>query len=906
MSFFDGIRYRLRAVFDRAGVEAERDEEFRFHRSLEQQQRHHDGLTPDAARLESRRSFGSDAYYREEVRQMSLSASFDALSRHVRLGIRSLARSPEFTVAAVLTLGLGIGGLTAVGALVRSVMLAPLPFPEPRRLAGVWMNLPKIGIVTNDHSDAAFFLMKDFGGSLSDVGAYNGTQVNLSDADAPERGRALNATAGFFRALGVTPLLGRFYSDDEDRPGAPAVVVLSEGLWRRRYGGDPAVVGRVINIDGRPTEVLGVVPARSAFPDQGVQLWRPMAFDRANVLPASTNHTILARLKPGVSLETARADLQQAIDRMPEVYPDAGFGFSTKQYMEIAAPRVVLHALRDDVVGDVGSVLWVLLGTAGFVLLVAGANVATLFLMRAEARQREAAVCMALGARRGLSTRLVVEGLLLGGAGALLGFAVASAAIGVLVRTTTARIPRLDEVGFDLPLALAVLALALIVGLGCSLLPVSRLRGLQVSSVLRSGGRAATGSRDRQRVRQALVVAQVALAFALLAGSGLLARTWLELRSVEPGFDPGRVLSFRVALPSATYQGVAEIARFFEHAREQLETLPGVQSVGVSTVLPLARPGAGHNTFFLEDKPEAEIAKMSTAVVFASGDYFRAMRIPLLAGRGLERPNPDQLAHEVVVSASIARQHWGEPSAAIGRQLRLAPTVPWNTIVGVVGDVRTESLERDPENTVYLPVNSSWFSMAAAGGPEARLAQALLPRAMSFALQTAGRPEEVAPSARAMMRQLDPLLPLFEVAPMASVVSASMARTTFTAWMLAAAAAIALLLGVIGVYGVIAYTVGMRTREIGLRLALGARPGLVRMMIVNQGVRLVAAGIVVGLGLTFVLTRSLQALLYGVSHNDPVTLLLVTAMLGGAALLAAWIPATRAGRVDPAVTLGGE
>jgi len=906
MSFVDGLRYRLRAVFDRAGVEAERDEEFHFHRSLEQQQRHHDGLTPDAARLESRRSFGSDAYYREEVRQMSFAASLDGFFRHVRLGARSLARSPSFTLAAVLTLGIGIGGLTAVAALVRSVMLAPLPFPDPGRLVGIWMDLPKFGLVTNDHSDAAYFVLKDFGASLAEVGAYNGVEVNLSDADAPERVRGLNATVGFLRALGAVPLLGRFYTDDEDRPGAPAVVVLSEGLWRRRYGSDRAIVGRVLNLDGRPTEVIGVMPARSAFPDQGVQLWRPMALDRANVLPASTNYSILARLKPGATMETARPDLQQAIDRLPEVYPDAGFGFSTKQYMEIVAPHVVLHWLRDDVVGDVGSLLWVLLGTAAFVLLVACANVATLFLMRAEARQREAAVCMALGARGGLSARLLVEGLLLGAGGALLGFAVGSAAIGVLVRTTSARIPRLEEVGFDFPLALAVLGLSLLVGVGCSLLPVSRLLKLQVSSVLRSGGRAATGSRDRQRVRQALVVAQVALAFALLAGSGLLARTWLELRSVEPGFAPSRVLTFRVALPSAGYQGVAEITRFFENAREQLATLPGVQTIGVSSNIPLGHTGPGHNTFFLQDKPDAEIAKMNTAVVFGAGDYFRAMGVPVLAGRGFDRSGPDQPGNEVVVSASLARQHWGDPAAAIGRQLRLAPTIPWSTIVGVVGDVRMASLERAPEHTVYLPLNSSWLSIGAAGGAEARLASELLPRAMTFALRTSGAPGDLAQRARAMMRQLDPTLPLFEVAPMAAVVSASMARTTFTAWMLAAAAALALLLGVIGVYGVIAYTVGMRTREIGLRLALGARPGLVRMMIVNQGVRLVAAGIAAGLGLTFLITRSLQALLYGVSHNDPATLLLVTLMLGGAALLAAWVPATRAGRVDPAVTLGGD
>lgn len=609
MSLLDAIRYRMRAVFARADVEAEREAEFRFHQSLEQQQRHHEGLSPEEARRAARRRFGNATAYHQEVRQMSVASRLEAFARNVRLGLRSLARSPEFTLAGVLTLGVGIGSLTAVAVLVKSVMLTPLPFPESSRLVGVWTVVPRFGIQTPLTSDAAYLVMKSFSTSLQEIGSWDVTQVNLSDGDNPERVRGANATASFFRALGISPLLGRFYTEEEDRPGGPQVVILSEGLWRRRYGGDPTIVGRMVMIEGQPTEVLGVLPAGLSHPDQRIQLWLPKRLDPTNVLPTSTTHAVLARLKPGTTMDRARPDLQQALQRLPEVYPDAGFGFSTRQYMDMADPRIVLHPLRDDVVGDIGNLLWVLAGTAAFVLLVACANVATLFLVRAEARQREAAVCLALGARGGLTSRLLVEGLLLGTLGAV---------------------------------------------------------------------------------------------------------------------------------------------------------------------------------------------------------------------------------------------------------------------------------------------------------PEARLAEQLLPRAMTFVLRTDGAPDDLAPSARALMRRLDPMLPLFEFAPMAGVVSASMARTTFTAWMLAAAAGIALFLGVIGVYGVIAYMVGMRTREIGLRLALGARPGLVRRMIVNQGVRLVGAGIVAGLALTFMLTRSLQALLYGVSHNDPVTLLVVTAALGGAAILAAWIPATRAGRVDPAVTMGGE
>ena len=907
MSLFDAIRYRVRSIMDRDAMEAEREAEFRFHQSLEQQQRKHEGLNTDEARIASHRVFGSEVYYQEEVRQMSFASRLEAFSRNARLGLRSLARAPEFTVATVLTLGLGIGGLTAVGALVKSVMLTPLPFPDADRLVGVWIAFPKYKLEANDHSDATYHLFREYARTIASVAAFDLGQSNLSEGDTPERISAVNATAGFFQVLGAKPVVGRFYTAEEDRPGAASVAVLSEGLWRRRYGGDPSVIGRVVSIDGRPTEVIGVMPAALAYPNPRVQLWQPMRFDPASVLPASTDHAIIARLREGVTLEAAEADLQQAENRLPEVYPDAGFGFSTKQYMELANPQMKVHPLRDDVVGDVGQVLWVLAGTAAFVLLVACANVATLFLMRAESRQREAAVCMALGSRRGLSARFMVEGLLLGGAGAVLGFAVAGAAIGALVRTSGADIPRLDEVGLDLPLVIGIAGLALLLGFACSLLPVNRLRTLQVSTVLRSGGRAATGSRDRQRARQTLVVAQVALAFALLAGSGLLARTWLELRAVQPGFDASSVLTFRVALPSATYPGIPEITRFLENARERIAALPGVETVGLTTSVPLGTTPPGNNTYFLQDKSDADLTRQNASISFVVGDYFSALRIPLLAGRGFDHLDPDKASNEAVVSAGLAKAHYGDdPNAAIGRQIKLAPTVPWLTIVGVAGDVRILSLEQAPKETIYLPANTSWFDMGSMGAAEASLGRRLMPRAMALVIRASGSPSDLGASARAAIRELDPSLPLFEFSPMAEVVNASMARTTFTAWMLAAAAAIALLLGVIGVYGVIAYTVGMRTREIGLRLALGARPSLVRMMIVNQGVRLVAAGIVAGLALTFMLTRSLQALLYGVSHNDPATLLLVTAMLGGAALFAAWIPATRAGRVDPAVTLGGD
>jgi predicted permease len=448
----------------------------------------------------------------------------------------------------------------------------------------------------------------------------------------------------------------------------------------------------------------------------------------------------------------------------------------------------------------------------------------------------------------------------------------------------------------------------LLVGVGLSLLPARRLASAGVMSVLRSGGRGSIGGRERQRVRQLLVAGQVALAFALLAGSGLLARSYRELREVRPGFEPEGVLSFRVALPEATYRTAAAATRLYQEALDRLAALPGVVAVGGASRAPLGPGGDWGNTILIEDRPSADLTPTIGRGVVVTGDHFAALGMRLLAGRTFGPVDPDRRLEEVVVSAGFAEREWGDASgtAAIGRRIRLNPQAPWLTIIGVVGDVRRASLAMPPEPTFYLPTTTTWVAGGSGSPQEARIAALTVPRQLTVLIRTSGRPSDLAGAVRATMREVAPALPLFDLAPMTRVVSASMVRTTFTGWMLAAAAAIALLLGVIGVYGVIAYTVGMRTREIGLRLALGARPAAVRLMVVRQGVGLVAAGILAGLALTVLLTGTMQALLFGVSRHDPATLVGVTLTLGAAALAASWLPAARAGRVDPAVTLAGE
>jgi predicted permease len=909
MSLLHAIRYRLRLLLRRRQVEAERDEEFRFHRSLEEEEQRLGGLGPADARLAARKRFGNDAYYREEVRRFGHRGLPDAVARSLRHAARSLTRSPGFTLAAVLTLGLGIGGLGGVASVTYSVLLAPLPFHEPSRLVGIWLRYPTLGIDSREHSDAAYFTFQRLSRSLQTIGAYHSTEVNVGDELDPERVASAAVSAGFFGALGVTPIQGRVVTENDDRPGASAVVVLSEAFWRRRFGGDRNAIGRSIDIEGRPHQMVGVLPASATFPEGGTQLWTALQLDPSHVLPASNTLSLLARLAPDATLDRAREELQSALARMVDIYPDAGFGISTSAMLEYGQHRIQLHPLRDDVVGDVGGLLWVLVGTAAFVLLIACANVATLYLVRAEGRQREVAVRAALGAgHRRLTTAVLTESLILALLGGALGGVLAMAGIQLLTSAGAADIPRLGEVGIDGVVIATVAIITLLVGVGLSLLPARRVGRLAVMSVLRSAGRGATAGGDRQHVRQLLVAGQVALAFSLLAGSGLLLRSYQGLRNVEPGFDAERVLSFRIALPEATHRTAADVTRFYHDALARLAAVPGVARVGGASRAPLA-PGADQgNSIMIEDRPDEALAFSVARLVVTTGDHFEALGIRLRAGRVFGPVDPDRALHDVVVSASFAGQEWGDPTgaAAVGRRIRLNPLAPWLTVVGVAEDVRRASLATPPQPTVYLPTTMPWVAGAPGSAQQERMAAATVPRQLTFLIRATGRPAELAGPVRAAMRELAPTLPLFDVIPMAAVVSASVARTTFTGWMLGAAAVIALVLGVIGVYGVIAYTVGTRTREIGLRLALGAPPGGVRWLVVRQGFAVVGAGMAAGLVLTVLLTGSLTTLLFGVSRHDPMTLLAVTVTLGVAALAASWIPAARAGRVDPAVTLASE
>jgi putative ABC transport system permease protein len=819
--------------------------------------------------------------------------------------IRSLARTPSFTVPAILTLALGIGGAACVGTVANGVLLKPLPYAEPNRLVGVWLQFPRLaGTMSVPQSDATYFVLRTYARSLEGIGAYVTGDANVDDGSEPERLTTARMTASAFDVLGVDPLLGRRIRESDDRPGQPPVVLLGEALWRRKFASDPAVLGRVIKIDGTAHEVIGVMPARFAFPNRSVQLWRPLQLDPLAVAVGNTSYTTIARLRPGMTIENAQRDVDLALRRTSEVYPNVGFGLSTQRLFEQTGARARLHALRDDVIGDVGQILWILVATAGVVLLIACANVANLFLVRAEAKQRDMAVRVALGGGPSVILgRFIGEGLVLASASVALGLIVALAGVRTLVRSGAFDIPRIDEIRVDGVTLAGMATLTVLVAVVCSVLPMLQFRPRQLIGALKSGGRGATTTRERQRVRQLLVVAQVAFAFVLLAGSALLGRSFRALRAIYPGFDPSNVLALSTALPRANY-GPDDAVRFYDRAIDHLGRLPGVRHVAACWRLPLTALGPVAGSFYVEGVTSPLGERVTVSVV--AGDYFAVMGIPMLAGTAFARVQPGEAPTEAIVSSQFARHVWGDSTGrtAIGRRIRPTPTSEWYTVVGVVGGVRGTSLMLPPDEMVYVPMTSPFLVMANSY-MKAALAD-MPPYAMSFVLRSATDPVTLAQQARRSIAAMDPSLPVYSLRPMRDIVASSMARITLTALLLGIAAAIALTLGVIGIYGVVAYTASLRIQEIGLRLALGARPSDVIRLMARQGATLAGLGLGVGLVITLWVTRFLRAFLGDVSPTDPVTLGGTAFVLAAIAVLAAWLPARRAGRVEPSEVLAGE
>jgi predicted permease len=807
---------------------------------------------------------------------------------------RRLLRTPLFSSVAIITLAVGIGANAAIFSVVNGVLLKPLPFKDPDQLVGVWHTAPGINIPLLNMGPSNYFVYRDDGRTFEDIGLWDGTAVSITGSGEPERVQALLVTDGTLRILRVDPIVGRHFTKQDDSPGAADTVMLTYPFWQRKFGGDPAAVGKSLTIDGKPYEVIGVLPATFQFLDRKPQVLLPFQFDRTKIFAANFSYQGLARLKPGVTIEQANADVARMLPFIVERFPmPKGF---TKQMFEDAklGPRV--RPLAVDVIGDIGQMLWILLGTVGFVLLIACANVANLFLVRAEGRQQELAIHAALGASwRRLSWELLSESLTLAFVGGAAGLALAYGALQALRRIAPEGLPRLQEITLDPVVLLFTVGISLVAGLLFGSIPVLKFSRPQLSSALKEGGRLSSAGRERHRARNTLVVAEIALAVILLVASGLMIRTFQAMGNVQPGFtNPGEVLTLRVAIPESLVKDPVQTARMFEQMARRIEQVPGVRSVGLSSSITMDGYDS-NDPIFVEDfpTPEGRIPKIRR-FKWIGENYFKTMGNPLVAGRDITWNDAYTAAPVLVVTENLAREYWKDPALALGKRIRNTPGSAWRTIVGVVADARDDGVTRPAPEIVYWPmvVDKMWNE------------ERMVNRTMGFAIRSdrADSPT-LLKEVQGAVWAVNAGVPVASVQTLDEIRAESMAQTSFALVMLSIAAGVALLLGVVGIYGVISYIATQRTREIGIRIALGAARRDVSTLFLRHGMTLTAVGIGLGVAGAAALTRLMSTLLFGVSPLDWVTYLSVATGLGATALIASYLPAMRAAKTDPAIAL---
>ena len=816
---------------------------------------------------------------------------FNDQLRHVT---RRLVAAPLFTVVALLTLAIGIGANTAIFSVVKGVLLKPLPYDEPDRLVGVWHTAPGFGFDVLNSGPATYFTYLEEGRSFEESGLYTGGSVTITGLAEPERVDVLRVTYGVLPALRVRPVVGRTFNVRDDSPGTPETVVLSYAYWQRKFAGDPQAVGRRLMVDGAARDIIGVLPQSFRFRDDHPAVLLPLRFDRAKIFVGDFSYEGIARLKPGVTLAQANADVARMLPIMADKFPPPP-GFKREVFLQARmGPR--LHLFKEDVVGDVGKVLWVLMAAVGIVLFIACANVANLFLVRAEGRQQELAIRAALGAGWAkLARELLFESVALGILGGLLGLGLAFAGIDLLVWLAPANIPRLDDISIDPVVLLFTLGISILAGVLFGCIPVFKYAAAPVGTLLREGGRALSAGKGRLRARNVLVVVQVALALVLLISSGLMIRTFQALRKVYPGFTrPEQVLTLHISIPEGQVADAESVTRMHQQIGERIQQIPGVTSVGLSSSITLDG-NINNNPIFIEDfpTPSGQIPPMRR-FKFISPGFSQTMGNRLVAGRDLTWADVYGDPTVLLISENLARKYWRDPARAVGRRVRETPQARWRQIVGVVGDIRDNGVDQPAPEAVYLPMlMKEWWGIPM-----------MVQRNMAYAIRsprtgTLSFLKEI----REAVWSVNGNLPVADVRTLKQIYRQSMARTSFTLLLLALASAMALLLGVIGIYGVISYSVSQRTREIGIRMALGAREQNVSRMFVSHGLRLVAIGIAIGVGAAAGLTRLLRTLLFEVSPLDPLTFTAVSIGLVVVALLASYLPARRATAVDPVQAL---
>ena len=890
----DEIRKRLAGLKLFPAREAEIVDELAQHLDDRYQQSLRGGATEEEAYQVARRELAASDVLAQELRRVERLVNQDPvvpgaqrsknmgedLWQDLRYGLRMIVKNPAFTAIAVIALALGIGANSAIFSVVNTVLLQPLPYKDPDRLMMVWEDRAARGFPRDTPAAANYIDWRDQNQVFEGMAAMANESFNLTGTGDPERIDGRRVSASLFPLLGVEPFLGRAFAPEEDQPGGNKVVILSHALWKRRFNTDANIVGKAFTFNGESVQVVGVMPAHFQFPTPEDELWVPIAFTNEQAASRGRHYLqVIGRLKPGVNLQQARAEMNTIAARLTQQYPNTN--------TQLGVAVVPLH---EQLVGDIKPALLVLLGAVGFVLLVACANVANLLLARAAGRQKEIALRVALGASRWrLIRQFLTESVLLAALGGAVGLLLAVVGLRVLKTFIPDTISQAQAITIDYKVLLFTLGVSLLTGLIFGLAPATQASNFNLNESLKEGGRDSTTGARGNRIRSLLVVTEVAVSLLLLIGAGLLINSFLRLRSVDPGFRAENLLTMKVVLPKLKYPEHAQRSAFYSDLTRRVEALPGVKSAAVTTNLPLYLQG-NSITINFDGRPEPPPGQRPVVVTrVISPSYFSTMSIPLLAGRNINDQDRLELPAVVVISETMAKRFWpGEDP--IGKRIVAgplnSPPEEWMTVIGIVKDVRQFELVADPKPQMYLSYQQASFF-----------------EPNDLVVSTTVDPVSLAATVRKAVWEVDKDQPVSNIRTMEDILSESIARQRFTMLLLGIFAGVALLLAAVGIYGVMSYSLAQRTHEIGIRMALGAQRSHVLKLAVGQGLKLVLIGVAIGLAAALALTRVMKTLLFGVSATDPTTIVAISVLLVGVALLASYIPARRATKVDPLVAL---
>jgi putative ABC transport system permease protein len=887
----------LKHLFSRKQLDSDLSEEIQSHLDEKVEELVAGGMPREEAIHSARREFGNMHLIQQISREVWGWPWVDSVLLDIRHGLRALSHSPVFTVVALLTIAIGIAANAAVFSVVNSVLLKPLNYPHAEQLVALHQTAPgaegladfETGLLL---SPSMYFTYSEHNQTFQSVGVWITGTANVTGISEPEQVRTVSVSDGIFQTLAVSPALGRWFSPIDQEPKGPRRAILSYGYWQRRFGGDPAVIGRNIMVDSQSREIVGVMPKGFRFVDADFDLAAPLAFNRLNLPLAGFGFHGIARLKPGATITEANADLA----RMLPIWMDSwsnGPGQNSHIYEQWRI-KPMIHPMKQEVIGNVSEFLWVVMATIALVMLIACANVTNLLLVRIDARQQELAVRTALGAGRARIVRgLLVESVMLGILGGLVGVVFAYVGVHFMVAVGPSNLPRLNEISMDARTLAFTFLLSVLSGLLFGLIPALKYSGSRGGSALQSAGRAITVSRERHRARNLLVVGQVAMALVLLMSAGLMIRTFAALQKVDPGFsDSQHLQTIRISIPESLIAEPERVTRTQHAILDKLAAIQGVESVGFISEMPMEGFDSRWDEVYAEGKvyPDNTIPPLRLYKNISPG-LLKTAGTRLVAGREITWSEIYALRPVVMISENLARELWGSPSAALGKHLREFINMPWDEVVGVVQDVRERGLQdTEPEIVYWPPLDQNRFVPAL--------------RSATFVIRSdrAGT-ESFLNEIHAAVWAVNSNLPLASVRTMQDVFSKSVARTSFTLTMLGIAGAMALALGIIGIYGVMSYSVSQRQREIGIRLALGAKGADVLQMVLRQGTKLVLMGVTIGVVAALALTRLMANLLFGVTAHDPLTFAAVATLLIFVSSLACYIPARRATLVNPIVAL---